>query len=141
MNYIPISDAIDSFSIYHCLISISYYFTTVYLIKSYQNSSSTQISLFFTLKIIWILIFSSNHNLMSSTSYIMPILKMLVMKTFFQRETNKKYKFYQLNVPPLPNPSKPKKKIPIAIRIPLKNMSIPPLGNKLEKERKNMLKV
>lgn len=141
MKFIPISDAIDSFSIYHCLISISYYFTTVYLIKSYQNPSSTQIFLFFTLKNIWILIFSSNHNLMISTSYIMPILKMLVIKTSFQRETNKKYKFYQLNVPTLPNPSKQKKRTPIAIKIPPKNMSIPPLGNKLEKERKNMLKV
>ena len=78
---------------------------------------------------------------MISTSYMTPNLKMLTIKTSFQRETNKKYKIYQLNVPPLLNPSKPKKRTPTATKIRPKNTSIPQLGNKREKGRKNMSKV
>lgn len=78
---------------------------------------------------------------MTSTSYMMPNFKMPVIKTSFQQETSKKYKFYQPNVPPLLILSEPNKRTLTAIKILPKNMSILQLVSKLEKERKNMLKV
>lgn len=71
---------------------------------------------------------------------MMPNFHKPLIKTSFLRETNKKHKSYQLNVPLSQILSKLKKRTQPAIKIPPKNMSILLLVNKLGKEKKYMLK-
>jgi hypothetical protein len=68
-------------------------------------------------------------------------MKILVTKSSFLQETNLMHKFYHSNVPPLLIASELKKRTQIVTKIPPKNMSIPLLVNKPDKEKKNMLKV